>query len=71
MAIRQQRLTTFLEALSRLKPADRQVIVWKVELGYTVDEIAAQLKKSKAAAGMSVTRALARLARELQIIGES
>ena len=71
VAIKQQRLTTFLEALSRLKPADRQVIVWKIELGYTVDEIAAQLKKSKAAAGMSVTRALARLARELQITGDS
>jgi RNA polymerase sigma-70 factor (ECF subfamily) len=67
LAIRAQRLSTFLEALARLRPADRQLIVWRVELGYTTDEIAIRLGKSKGAAGMSVGRALDRLARELGV----
>ena len=62
-----EQLDRFLEALQRLRPADRQVIVWRVELGYSVDEIAARLGKSTAAAGMSVTRAMARLAKELDL----
>ena len=66
-AIRRQRLEAFLEALGRLKPADRTVVIWRIELGYTADEIATRLGKSKAAAGMSVTRAIARLAIELGI----
>lgn len=61
-AIMQERLDRFLEALQQLRPADRQLIVWRLELGYSVDEIAIRLGKSKAAAGMSVTRAVARLA---------
>lgn len=66
-AIMRENLERFLEALQRLKPADRQVIVWRVELGYTVDEIASRLGKSKAAAGMTVTRAMARLGKELNV----
>ena len=69
-AIMREKLDAFLEALQRLKPADRQLIVWRVELGYSVDEIATRLSKSKAAAGMSVTRAMARLGKELNL-GES
>jgi RNA polymerase sigma-70 factor, ECF subfamily len=68
-AIMREGLDRFLEALQRLRPADRQLIVWRVELGYTVDEIATRLGKSKAAAGMSVTRAMARLAKELDVDG--
>lgn len=64
-AIMREKLDRFLEALQHLKPADRQVIVWRLELGYDVEEIATRLGKSKAAAGMSVTRAMARLAKEL------
>jgi RNA polymerase sigma factor (sigma-70 family) len=60
-----ERLDTFLAALHRMSPADRQVIIWRVELGYTVDEIAAKLGKSKAAAAMTVSRAMARLAKAL------
>jgi RNA polymerase sigma factor (sigma-70 family) len=67
IAIKRQQLTAFLEALGRLKPADRQLIIWRVELSYTADEIATRLGKSKAAAGMSVSRALARLAKELHV----
>ena len=60
-AILQERIADFLEALQRLRPSDRQLIVWRIELGYSVEEIAQRLGKSKAAASMSVSRALARL----------
>lgn len=65
-AIRGERLATYLEAMARLKPADRQVIVWRIELGLTVEEIATRLGKSTPAAGMSVTRAVARLGVQLR-----
>jgi RNA polymerase sigma-70 factor (ECF subfamily) len=64
-AIMHEDLDRFLAALQRLKPADRQVVVWRLELGYSVDEIALKLGKSKAAAGMTVTRAVARLAKAI------
>jgi RNA polymerase sigma factor (sigma-70 family) len=70
-AIMRERLDTFLAALQRLRPADRQVVVWRVELGYSVDEIATRLGKSKAAAGMTVTRAMARLAKALNVDAHS
>ncbi len=66
-AIMRQQLDRFLEALSRLRPVDRQVVVWRLELGYTTDEIAHKLGKSNAAAGMTVSRAMARLAKQLNI----
>jgi RNA polymerase sigma factor (sigma-70 family) len=66
-AIMGERLERFLEGLNRLRPADRQVIVWRVELGYSIDEIATRLGKSNAAAGMTVARAIARLAKEMNI----
>ncbi len=66
-AIIRERLDRFLDALGRLRPADRQVIVWRIELGYTVEEIASRLGKSKPAAGMTVTRAMTRLAKELHL----
>jgi DNA-directed RNA polymerase specialized sigma24 family protein len=62
-----QELSAFLAALQRLRPADRQVIIWRIEIGYSVDEIADRLGKSKAAAAMTVSRAMARLAAELKI----
>jgi RNA polymerase sigma-70 factor (ECF subfamily) len=65
--IMREKLDIFLGALQRLKPADRQVIVWRLELGCSVDEIASRLGKSKAAAGMTVTRAMARLAAALNL----
>jgi RNA polymerase sigma-70 factor (ECF subfamily) len=66
-AIMREQLDQFLEALHRLRPADRQVIVWRIELGYSAREIAARLGKSEAAAGMTISRALTRLARELDL----
>jgi RNA polymerase sigma factor (sigma-70 family) len=64
-AIRHESLDRYLAALHRLRPADRQLIVWRMQAGHSVEEIAARMGKTKAAAGMSVTRAMARLAREL------
>ena len=66
-AIMREKLDRFLEALRKLRPADRQVIVWRIELGYTAEEIAAKLGKSTPAAGMTITRAMARLAKEMHI----
>ncbi len=66
-AILHEQLDRFLDALRKLRPADRQVIVWRIELGYTAEEIATKLGKSKAAAGMTVTRAMHRLAKEMNL----
>lgn len=66
-AILRERLDEFLAALQRLRPADRQAIVWRVELGYSIDDIARRLGKSRAAAAMTVSRALARLAEQMQV----
>lgn len=68
-AILRERVEHFLAALTRLRPADRQVVVWRLELGYTPQEIATRLGKSEAAAAMTVSRAMARLAKELHVEG--
>jgi len=60
-AVRRQNVDRFLAALQRLTPPDRQVIIWRIELGWTVEEIAQRLGKSTGAARMSVRRALERL----------
>ena len=67
-AIMRERFEEFLEALQRLRPADRQAIVWRVELGYSIDEIARRLGKSNPAAAMTVSRALARLEKQMKAI---
>lgn len=66
-AILRERVEHFLDALTRLRPVDRQVVVWRLELGYTPQEIADRLGKSEAAAAMAVSRAMARLAKELKL----
>ena len=40
-----EQLDRFLEALRTLRPADRQVIVWRIELGYTAEEIADETRQ--------------------------
>jgi DNA-directed RNA polymerase specialized sigma24 family protein len=62
-----QQLDAFVAALRQLRPPDRQVIIWRLELGYTTDEIATKLGKSKAAAGMTVSRAMTRLAKVMNL----
>jgi DNA-directed RNA polymerase specialized sigma24 family protein len=62
-----ERLEDFLAALQRLRPVDRQAVVWRVELGYSMPEIARRMGKTEAAAAMSVSRALTRLAAEMGV----
>jgi RNA polymerase sigma-70 factor (ECF subfamily) len=66
-AILRERVECFLDALTKLRPSDRQVVIWRLELGYTPAEIAARLGKSEAAAAMTVSRAMARLAKQLRV----
>ena len=65
-AILRERVDDFLAALAKLRPTDRQVVVWRLELGFTPQEIANRLGKSEGAAAMTVSRAMARLAKELE-----
>lgn len=68
LAIRRETAARFVSALERLKPTDRQAIIWRVELGYSYEEIARQMgKSSPAAARMTVARAMKRLAQELHL----
>jgi RNA polymerase sigma factor (sigma-70 family) len=67
-AIMRERLDDFLQALQQLRATDRQVVIWRVELGYSLDDIARRLGKSKPAAGMTVSRALDRLAKAMKTI---
>jgi RNA polymerase sigma-70 factor (ECF subfamily) len=54
-------------ALNRLRPADREAIVGRIELGLTNDELADALgKPTPNAARMAVERALFRLAKEMR-----
>jgi len=69
-AIMAERLERFVDALQRLRPAERQAVVWRIELGYSYDEIAQRLgKPSTDAARMTVSRALRRLAKEMGVSG--
>jgi RNA polymerase sigma-70 factor (ECF subfamily) len=53
-------------ALARLEPEEREAIIGRVELGRTYEDLAASLEKPSAdAARMAVTRALVRLAEEM------
>ncbi|MEO8259329.1 MAG: sigma-70 family RNA polymerase sigma factor [Acidobacteriota bacterium] len=66
LAIRQQQRERYEGALSRLKDTDRELIVARLELGMTYEEMAEALGKSSwNAARMAVVRALIRLAAEL------
>jgi RNA polymerase sigma-70 factor (ECF subfamily) len=66
-AIMKDRSDRFLAALQRLRPADRLAIVWRIELGYSAEEIAKRLGKSTDAARMTINRAVARLAKEMNV----
>jgi RNA polymerase sigma-70 factor (ECF subfamily) len=65
-AIGAEALERYEGALQRLKPADRDAIILRVELGLSHAEIAQAIgKPSVAAAHMTVSRALVRLAQEM------
>lgn len=64
LAVGSQLLERYEAALEQLRPAEREAIIARVELGYGYDELATALDKPTAgAARLAVTRALARLAR--------
>jgi RNA polymerase sigma-70 factor (ECF subfamily) len=66
MAIGEEKLERYEAALARLKPRDRDMIVARLEFGFSAAEIATEYgRPSPEAAQMAVTRALVRLAREM------
>ena len=66
-AIRQEQLDRYDAAMARLTEHERDLIVARLELGLTYEEIAGALKKpSWNAARMATARALMRLAEELK-----
>ena len=70
-AIVEERSPRFLTALRQLRQEDRQVIIWRLELGYSFKEIAEQLNKSSPdAARMHYPRAVARLRTEMGLPGD-
>ncbi len=65
-AIGQEALERYEQALARLRPEDRELVVARIELGYTNQEIAELLDKpTPNAARMAAQRAVIRLAKEM------
>lgn len=57
----------YRSALERLRPADREAIVGRIELGYSYEQLALVLKKvTPEAARLAVRRALVRLGDEMR-----
>jgi RNA polymerase sigma-70 factor (ECF subfamily) len=66
-AIGAENLERYEAALQRLKPTEREAIIGRLEMLYGYDELATVLgRPSAAAARMAVTRAMKRLAEEMQ-----
>ncbi|HEY3382565.1 MAG TPA: sigma-70 family RNA polymerase sigma factor [Vicinamibacterales bacterium] len=67
LAIDREQQDLYRRAVMRLRPADRQSIVARLELGYSYEQLALVLDKPTAeAARLAVRRALERLAREME-----
>jgi RNA polymerase sigma-70 factor (ECF subfamily) len=65
-AIGQEAVERYEQALARLRPTDRELVVARIELGYTNQEIAELLDKpTPNAARMAAERAIIRLAKEM------
>jgi RNA polymerase sigma-70 factor (ECF subfamily) len=65
-AIGAENLERYERALQRLKPADREAIIGRLEMLYGYDELATVLgRPSASAARMAVTRAMKRLAEQM------
>lgn len=66
LAIGRENLERYETALARLRPADREAVVGRIELQYGYDQLAVALAKpTPGAARVAVTRALHRLAEEM------
>ena len=62
-AIGRETVDRYERALGRLRPAEREAIIGRLEMGYTYEELATALGKASAdAARKAATRALVRLA---------
>ena len=69
-AIGREALARYEAALARLRPAERELVIARVELGQSYQQIAAaHAKASVDAARMAVSRALLRLAEEMDVDG--
>jgi RNA polymerase sigma factor (sigma-70 family) len=69
-AIGKEALERYEAAMQRLKPDEREIIIARVEMQQSYQQIAAAHGKSSAdAARMAVTRALVRLAEEMDVEG--
>jgi RNA polymerase sigma-70 factor (ECF subfamily) len=69
-AIGREALDRYEGALARLRPAERELVIARVELGQSYQQIAAAHAKASAdAARMAVSRALLRLAEEMDVDG--
>jgi RNA polymerase sigma factor (sigma-70 family) len=67
-AIGQEAMARYEGALARLRPDERELIIARVELGQSYQQIAAGHHKASAdAARMAVSRALVRLAQEMDV----
>lgn len=65
-AVGRETMERYEAALRRLRPSDREAIVARLELQQSYEEVAVALRKPNAnAARVAVTRALARLVREM------
>lgn len=65
-AIERENLTRYRRGLSRLEPEDRELIVARLELGYSYEQVAlATGRPTSDAARVAVRRALLKLAREM------
>ena len=65
-AIGAEAVQRYDDALARLKPSDREIIILRIELCYEYEEIARMTGKTGAAsARMAVSRALGRLSKEM------
>jgi RNA polymerase sigma-70 factor (ECF subfamily) len=66
-AIQAEAYDRYRDALSRLRPKDRELVVARIELQWSIAEISHRFDFSTEAARMAVTRALRRLAADLGI----
>jgi RNA polymerase sigma-70 factor (ECF subfamily) len=65
-AIGREAVDRYEQALARLRPAEREAIIGRVEMGYSYDQLAEALEKPSAeAARKAAQRALVRLAQEM------
>ncbi len=66
-AIGQQALETYERALDRLRPEDRELLIARIEMGYSYEELAdISAKPTADAARKAAQRALVRLAEEMK-----